>query len=118
MKEWVKSTVGKLVVDIVFGLIAAVFVWLIADKVLVPFVFDIAKTAAEATATLTIGAERAAEMSRELTCDNVGGIGGTIIHVLEALKPHIAFAILFGIRFIVAYISGSYKYEKEVLNDR
>lgn len=118
MKEWVKSTAGKLIVDIVFGLIAAVFVWLIADKVLVPFIFDIAKTAAEAAATLAIGAERAAEMSRDLTWENISGIGGTIIRVLKALKPHITFAVLFGIRFIVAYISGSYKYGKEVLNDR
>lgn len=108
MKEYFKTTLGKLIVDIVFGLIAAVFVWLIADKVLVPFIFDISKTAAEIATTAALGAERAAEATKELTPENIGGIGGTVIHILKALKPHIGFSILFGLRFIIAYVSGGY----------
>lgn len=118
MKENLKTFVSKFITDAVFGGIAAIFVCLIADKVLVPFIFDIAKTTVEMSATLVVGAVQAAEMSKELTAETIGGIGGTLIHFLRALKPHIAFSLLFGTRFTVAYITGNYKYEKEVNHAR
>lgn len=57
-------------------------------------------------------------VSKFITDAVFGGIGGTLIHILKALKPHIAFSLLFGTRFTVAYITGNYKYEKEVNHAR
>lgn len=103
-----KPLVKAIISDIIFGIVAALFISLIAKCILIPFVFDISKTAMELTATALVGAKQAADASAELTIDTIGGVGGIIIHVLQKLNILTTFSLLFGIRFVVAYISGGY----------
>ena len=108
----IKNYVKTLFVDVIFGFVAAIFVWVIADKFLCKLDYEVTKATLNA-----IGGSLVSDITYE-NMEEIGGFAGALYKICKLLKPHINFCILFGLRFIFAYLAGDYKFKnKEVSND-
>lgn len=93
MKNNLKSFLVKFITDIIFGLITAIFCYFLIGEI-VPQILN---------TSLMNGAV-------------VVKVDSTILKNIFSIWHN--FCILFGIRFVIAYITGNYKFEKEVKDER
>ena len=101
VRDTIKHTVTGMVADLVFGAIAALIVVVVIQKIAIPFIYELFVNSADIT-----GVMKSAFSLQEVIEGKGLGICPFLIRTLD--KPHFfeAFALLYGARFVVHYVTG------------